>query len=187
MGFTVCYRRHRFGHVRKAAVVAAAAIAVSSCSRTETLARPAAEDLGCGDAHSAPRAVGRIANNVWSTPPAGASESAQCVRVRRVSGTKEYGWRWDWPPESDALISFPQVVYGWKPWDGGESSHPRLPMRIADIGTLRLSYEMKTSAEGEHNLATTLWLTRSGATSPEPNPKDISTDLMVWTDSSDLD
>lgn len=181
-------RIHAFGYARKAAIVLAA-IAAGGCSSTEAVTTSSAVDLGCSDAYSETLPVGRIANNVWNRQAVGAQRAEQCVRARSLteSDAREYGWRWGLPPESSTLISFPQVVYGWKPWDGGETSHPRLPIRIADIGTLRLSYAMETSAEGKHNLATTLWLTRSGATGAEPNPKDISTDLMVWTDSSDLD
>ncbi|HKE95527.1 MAG TPA: hypothetical protein VKB34_14535, partial [Povalibacter sp.] len=74
------------------------------------------------------------------------------------------------------------VVFGWKPWNGGTSSHQDLPVRIDALGTLRLSYAMQTRATGKYSLATTLWLTRTGTVNEQPNPRDISTDLTIWMD-----
>jgi hypothetical protein len=168
---------------RTLALALAAGIACIGCrSAGLSSANVNTAEQRCDEAYSEDLPRGRVANNAWNKQLAGSYSWEQCIRVRNDSHSTEYGWSWDWPIGGDTLVSFPQIVFGWKPWDGGASSHPRLPMRIAVIHRLNLSYEMETTAKGKHNLATTLWLTRSGAISTEPNPMDISTDLMVWTD-----
>lgn len=143
--------------------------------------------LGCDDAYSVPTPLGRIANNVWNRQAAGEHPFRQCILVRDTPEGDEYGWSWEGLPVGDTLISFPQVVLGWKPWDGGASSHPELPVRIADLAGLRLSYDVRTRAFGKYNLATTLWLTRSGAEGEAPDPMDITADVMIWSEGSGFD
>lgn len=138
--------------------------------------------LGCADTFVVPTHIGIVSNNAWNSRVAAGSSSRQCVQSRRVDGHDEYGWAWQWPPAGDALLSFPQVVRGWRPWQGGTSSQADLPLRISSVGKLRLAYDVETHATGKYNLATTLWITRSGTVGPEPDPHDISTDLMIWTD-----
>ena len=165
-----------------ALTLAAVTVCIGCKSAALSSAKDALVDLRCNEAYSEDLPFGRVANNAWNRQLAGNYPWKQCIRARYDSHGREYGWSWEWPIGGDTLISFPQVIFGWKPWDGGASSHPRLPIRIAAIDRLTLSYAMETTANGKHNLATTLWLTRSGRISTEPNPKDISTDLMVWTD-----
>lgn len=143
--------------------------------------------LGCDDAYSVDTPLGRIANNVWNRQAAGEHPFRQCILVRDTEDGAEYGWSWEGLPAGDTLVSFPQVVLGWKPWEGGASSHAALPVRIADLAALRLTYDAASTASGKHNLATTLWLTRSGAVGKAPNPKDIAADVMVWSAASGLD
>src|SRR5690606_21866187 len=168
-------------------LVTAVAIVGSAYNGTTQAADDPSKELGCGDTYTEALAIGRIANNAWNRQAAGDYPSRQCIRLRSTPNGQQYGWSWDWPTQSDTLLSFPQVIFGWKPWDGGKSSHPQLPMRIAEVGRLELSYEIETRASGKHNLATTLWLTRTGSIGAEPNPKDINTDLMIWTDGFDFD
>lgn len=138
--------------------------------------------LGCDDAYSIDTPLGRIANNAWNRPAAGEYPFEQCILVRDASGGAEYGWSWDAPPAGDTLVSFPQVVLGWKPWNGGTSSHSGLPVRIADLASLRLTYTLETRATGKYNQATTLWVTRTGAVGEAPDPADIAADVMIWSD-----
>jgi hypothetical protein len=163
-------------------LVAAVWIPFVGCTGADTLSDAKSAELGCDQAFAQELPSFRIANNAWNKERAGTYAVRQCIRIRDGAHGPEYGWAWDWPAESDTLLSFPQVIFGWKPWDGGASSHPELPIQIATIDKLRLSYAVETRATGKHSLATTLWLTRSGVTGTEPNPKDISTDLMIWTD-----
>lgn len=162
------------------ALLAAALCAACSTSAVTPAARE--KSLGCEDAYSIDTPLGRIANNVWNRQAVGAYPFRQCILMRDAHGGAQYGWSWDAPPAGATLISFPQIVLGWKPWTGGTSSHPELPIRVSDLAQLRLAYAAETRATGKYSLAATLWMTRTGAIGAAPNPMDIATDIAIWTD-----
>lgn len=164
------------------ALTAAAATAASSGTPPAS-----AHDLSCADAYEVDTSVGRLTNNVWNKQAAGGAPYRQCLRYRGEPPAREYGWSWSWPAEGDVLLAFPQTVFGWKPWNGGTSTTPKLPIRIDRIHALRLTYTVETVATGKHNLSMALWLTRSGQTGAEPNPADISADINIWTGGFDFD
>ena len=138
--------------------------------------------LTCGDHGEVGSDVGRLTNNVWNKQAIGGAPYEQCILVRESPNGKEYGWAWSWPVDSDSVVAYPETVIGWKPWVGGRSSDERLPIRIDAIQTMRLSYVIETVSNASHNLATSIWLTRSGTTGFFPRPDDISSELMIWTD-----
>lgn len=146
-----------------------------------------AREASCADGYETDTDVGRLTNNMWNKQAAGGASYRQCIRYRGDPPEREYGWTWSWPEEGQTLLAFPQTVFGWKPWNGGTSTTPELPIRIDRIRDLRLAYEMETAATGKHNLATALWLTRTGRTGAEPDPADISADINIWTDGFDFE
>jgi hypothetical protein len=142
-----------------------------------------AKDVSCADYASVDTNVGHISNNVWDKQAAGAQPYRQCIRTR---GGK-FGWSWQWPANpGNRVFAYPETVMGWKPWNGGVSTFKHLPIQISAINTFTLSYNVETTAHGKHNLSTSLWIIRSGRTSAEPRPKDVTAELMVWTDGFDF-
>jgi hypothetical protein len=174
-----------------------AILGLAACQRTEERAideTPAtaagskvARDLSCEDAYAVDTPIGRLTNNVWNKQAAGGAPYKQCLRTRGEEVRREYGWSWDWPVHSTTLLAYPQTIFGWKPWNGGSSSHERLPIRLLDVQSFRLDYSVEIDAHGKHNLATALWLTRSGRTSADPNPADISADVNIWSEGFEFD
>ena len=123
----------------------------------------------------------RYENNVWGQNKATRGYE-QCLLRRTVQDRVERGWAWNWPGFDASVYAYPEIIFGWKPWTGGESTDPRFPMKVANIAQLDLHYEVETEASGSYNLAPEIWLTRSGRASPSPNPNLISTEIMFWMD-----
>ena len=124
----------------------------------------------------------RYENNTWGSDKAqGAWE--QCLLERDVNGKTERGWSWNFPGFDPSVFSYPEIIFGWKPWSGGPTSDPRFPLKVADVKTLRLHYEVETDASGNYNLAPEVWLTRTKG-SGEANPKILSAEIMFWVESA---
>jgi len=147
---------------------------------------PAVQEISCTDFFESDTTVGRLSSNVWNKHAAGNSASRQCIMTRGPATARQYGWWWSWPIRGNTVFAYPEMVIGWKPWSGGTSTHPRLPLRVAAINSFKWSYELETAAIGKYNLATSLCLTRTGVTGALPNPADISTEIMIWTDGYDF-
>jgi hypothetical protein len=141
-------------------------------------------EISCEDAAEKRTPIGKLVNNMWNKQAIGEQPFRQCLLFRRVGGVEEYGWSWDWPDSSKAVLAFPQVTFGWKPWNGGESTIAQLPIRIDEMGAMQLDYDLELQATGHYLLSAALWFTRTGKTSREPNPKDISADLNIWMEVS---
>lgn len=124
---------------------------------------------------------GLMNNNVWNMGPAGSFPWRQCLLQRGEGDLAEYGWSWSWPPVSRAVYSYPGITMGKKPWLGGASTRDDLPIRIRDIESMRVDFELETETDGEFNLAVSLWVTRTGAVTEAPFPDDILTEFMIWT------
>jgi hypothetical protein len=140
--------------------------------------------ISCADNFQKDTSVGRLTNNVWNKQAAGSFEYRQCIVSRKVNDVVQYGWSWSWPEESSTVFAYPESFIGWNPWRGGISTHAKLPIRIDAINSFKYAYAVNTITTGRHNLTTSLWLTRTGQTGLAPNPDDISTELLIWTDGS---
>lgn len=114
-------------------------------------------------------------NNVWGKGDI--ADYEQCLLTRSQDGATEYGWRWRWPRGNGQVKSYPEVIYGQKPWDS-ESSTSALPARIESIRELSIAYAVELSAEGTYNLAYDIWVT---STDP-PTPDTITHEIMIWLD-----
>jgi hypothetical protein len=141
---------------------------------------PLGFELSCADSYELDTRVGRLTNNVWNKQAIGDAPYRQCLKARGRGSGREWGWSWSWPVESRTVLAFPQVTFGWKPWNGGMPTDDRLPIAIATIKSLNLTYEIETRAEGKYILSIALWLTRTGRTASAANPSDISADINIW-------
>jgi hypothetical protein len=56
--------------------------------------------------------------------------------------------------------SYPEIVYGWKPWKL-QSTTKALPIKISQMKEIIVTYEIETRAEGRYNVVFYIWLTRS--------------------------
>jgi Glycosyl hydrolase family 12 len=134
--------------------------------------------LGAGSSLS-----GNLINNAWNARAAGGFAWSQCLQERRLGDSlAEAGWTWRWPDNGTQVYSYPSIVIGAKPWDGGPGNDPRFPRRVADTPRLWVDYEVDTTATGNVNLATSIWFTRSVATPAVPAENEISAEIMVWSD-----
>ncbi len=120
-------------------------------------------------------------NNVWGANKV-KGKYEQCLLRRTREGREEVGWSWRFPGFDPSVFAYPQIIFGWKPWSGGEPTDARFPLKVADARNLSLHYEVETEAEGSYNLAPEIWLTESGEWSKEPKPKTITAEIMFWMD-----
>jgi len=143
-------------------------------------------DLSCTDYTEYALINSRYANNVWNKQAAGSYPYVQCIRQRGPLATKELGWRWNWPSNSDTVFGYPEVVIGWKPWNGGKTTNEHLPIKVNAVTKFDFSFDVETATNGKHNLATSMWLTSNGLTYNNPTPTYITTEFMIWTDGFDF-
>lgn len=143
-------------------------------------------EASCVASYRLDTSAGRLTNNMWNRQAVRAGSYRQCILSRGAEEAQEFGWSWSWPGDNNVLVSYPASVFGWKPWDGGTSNHPMLPVRIDRIRDLRLTFDLDTKATGRRILSTALWLTRAGSTSTNPDPSGISADVNIWMDEYDV-
>ena len=117
-------------------------------------------------------------SNVWNKAAAGDEPYEQCILRRVVDGEDEYGWRWRWPLGNGDVKGYPEVIYGFKPWN--LPTRTALPKQISALRELRVDYEAYLDAEGAYNLAFSMWVTRDNP----PTPEGITHEIMVWMDRS---
>jgi hypothetical protein len=71
------------------------------------------------------------------------------------------------------------VLFGRKPWDGGDSTTPDLPRRIDALPSLLLDYDLQIMAGPSYNLNATMWLTQTEAAPATPDPQNVVAEVMV--------
>lgn len=155
-----------------------------SHASADEVAATAERRISCADAYQRDTPIGRLTNNVWNKQAVNGAPYEQCLLVRGGEQSEQYGWSWDWPADSDVVLAFPEVVFGWKPWNGGRSSTVGLPAALDDLAALRLAYDAEIDAQGRQIFSIAVWLTGTGATSVEPNSADITADVNIWLDGS---
>lgn len=122
-----------------------------------------------------------LVNNVWNEQWADGQPYEQCLLRRARDQQPQYGWRWQWPAYKPySSYAAPEVMFGWKAWDGGSSTSPSLPRRIDALDALTVDFAADVQAEATHNLNTTMWVTATDVATAERNPADIRNEIMVW-------
>jgi hypothetical protein len=142
------------------------------------------------DAHSAPgkfapgvsSECNRYENNQWGRGKA-QGPFEQCLLKRTVDGKKQRGWTWSFPGTDRSVFSYPEIVFGWKPWTGGKSTHPALSTRVGDFKKLTLIYDVESEATGSYNLAPEVWIINRDVHSAPAAPSAIRAEVMFWVDS----
>jgi hypothetical protein len=121
-------------------------------------------------------------NNQWGS---GKSQGRfeQCLLERTVNGNKQRGWSWNFPGTDPSVFSYPEIIFGKKPWSAGKTTHPSLPARISELQKLTVIYDVDSEANGSFNLAHEVWITRRSVRAGAPAPESISAEVMFWVDS----
>lgn len=118
-----------------------------------------------------------VINNVWNKVHAASGPSFQKIFLEDINGEKAFGWNWQWPTGPD-VVTYPEVVFGTKPWDMGDQSYSlggATPFK-AGSKTVTANFDIRLQASGQYNMAFSLWATADPST-----PKaSISHEIMIW-------
>jgi hypothetical protein len=100
--------------------------------------------------------------------------------------TGNRGWRWDFSNEKDegntyVIKTFPEIIFGKKPFDTYKSTTPRLPVLLI-AAQFRLEYEYIANANGTYNTTTDISFTDS----KNPGPANIRAKMMIWFDRQNI-
>ena len=123
----------------------------------------------------------RFNNNQWGRSKV-KGQAEQCLLTREHAGHIERGWTWNWPGFDATVFAYPEIEFGWKPWSGGKSTDPRFPMKVSELPSLSLDYEVETVATGSYDLAPEVWLMSGPGPFDSANPQSITTEVMFWMD-----
>ena len=55
-----------------------------------------------------------VENNVWGQGDI--DDFIQCIYRAGSGDNIHFGWNWDWPNVNNDVKSYPEVIYGKKPW-----------------------------------------------------------------------
>lgn len=143
--------------------------------------KPVSETLGCDDYQSITVESGILYNNVWNKHADKGGKGVQCLESREVDGVIQYGWSWSWPSGQRVVYAYPQIKAGYSPWAPAPGFDDRFPAKISSLQTLALAFDVETVANGNHNVAASMWLTTEPVNEGEPNPSVIAAEVMIWT------
>jgi hypothetical protein len=136
----------------------------------------------CNDGYAVAEGPYRYENNQWGRGKA-QGPFEQCLLKRTVDGKRQRGWTWSFPGTDRSVFSYPEIVFGWKPWTGGKTTHPALPSRVGDFKKLTLIYDVESEATGSYNLAPEVWIINRNLKNAPAAPSAISAEVMFWVDS----
>ena len=112
-----------------------------------------------------------IENNVWGA--GSLNNYDQCIYI---TDNSMFGWTWDWPNEGYHVKSYPEVMFGKKPWSS-TSTHPSMPLKAVDVESFIVDFDLEMEAEGSYNLAFEFWVTSDSLS----DHNGITTEVMIWT------
>lgn len=141
--------------------------------------KPATATVSCADYHSQVSDTNVYNNNVWNKGAASGAPWTQCLERHPQNGT--LGWSWSWPERRNVIFGYPQVKRGTSPWAPLPDVPSGLPVAHSGLRSMRISHALDVVTNGNHNVATSMWLTNTGAIGNKPNPSVIVAELMVWT------
>ncbi len=118
-----------------------------------------------------------VENNVWGQGDI--DDFIQCIYRTGNGDDIHFGWSWDWPNSNNDVKSYPEVIYGKKPWSSS-STTPELPIKINNIDEMYVDYDLNMNANGSYNLAFEFWVTTDSLSSQTG----ITTEVMIWMDNN---
>ena len=116
-----------------------------------------------------------LANNVWNKGRADVNFEQE-VFVEELNGKPALGWRWRSPWQMrPAIIAYPELICGNKPWDQPIGSYIGLPFHPGQK-QLSADYKIHLQATGSYNMAFELW----AVSQLPPDPASIHAEVMIW-------
>ncbi|MEN8721172.1 MAG: hypothetical protein ABF296_13015, partial [Oceanococcaceae bacterium] len=117
-----------------------------------------------------------LENNTWNVGGL-SGDFEQCIYTNANTDGPRMGWTWEFPlEESDGVLSYPEIIFGWKPFMR-ESSTIALPQRLDLIERLNVTYDVETYTVGDGlNLAFDMWLIDGDVAALDT----IRYEVMVW-------
>jgi len=116
-----------------------------------------------------------VENNVWGQGDI--DDFIQCIYRTGSGDNIHFGWSWEWPNENNDVKSYPEVIYGKKPWSSSSTTQ-QLPIKINNIDEIYVDYDLSINANGSYNLAFEFWVTTDSLSSQAG----ITTEVMIWMD-----
>ena len=80
-----------------------------------------------------------IENNVWGQ--GNINDFTQCIYRTGSEDNTHFGWNWNWPNVNNNVKSYPEVIYGKKPWSSSSTSQT-LPIKIENIDQMYVDYDL---------------------------------------------
>lgn len=120
-----------------------------------------------------------LENNVWGKGVI--TNYLQCIFYKDIKDQVEFGWEWTWPSSGSNVKSYPEIIFGHKPWSS-TSTTPSLPLKISDVQSIILTLDYDLVASGSYNLAFDIWITSTN----EPSENNISREIMIWLTNNEL-
>ncbi|MEL7001764.1 MAG: hypothetical protein AAFN93_03415 [Bacteroidota bacterium] len=124
----------------------------------------------------------KVENNLWNVGGLSPDSYSQCIYTYENEDLQLLGWQWQYPDNARGVNAYPQLIYGWKPWQPN-STTSQLPKEISKIKELKVAYDAEvTRNEGDYNLAFDCWINSSASITPQ----NIQFEFMVWEDTKNL-
>ncbi len=121
-----------------------------------------------------------LSNNVWNASAA-KGDHLQSIFTETLNGSPAFGWTWDWPATDTAVVSYPEVGYGYSPWNSADwAGTPAIPVQIG-TKDITANFNITSSHTGSFDLAFDIWVTNPVMT---PVQTDIKYEIMIWLDHS---
>ena len=70
----------------------------------------------------------KVENNLWNAGALPDNSYTQCIFTYEEAGLQLLGWQWQFPDNAYGVNAYPQLIYGWKPWQA-PSTTPNLPQK----------------------------------------------------------
>ena len=125
----------------------------------------------CGDWEQESFGSYILENNVWGQGDI--TNYSQCIFLVENG---HFGWKWDWPNEGSHVKSYPEVMFGKKPWSSS-STHSSMPLQVQNVESFIVEFDLEMQASGSYNLAFEFWVTSDSLS----NETGIVREVMIWT------
>jgi hypothetical protein len=124
-----------------------------------------------------------VENATWNVQSA-KSDWTETIFYDTLTGSM--GWKWDFSGEKDepnsfSVKTFPEIIFGRKPFNVYPSTTSRLPVELPSAN-FRLEYEYTAKATGIYNTITDISFTDS----INPDSKNIRAKMMIWFDRQNM-
>jgi len=116
-----------------------------------------------------------VQNNVWNKQDITYYE--QCIYKQSQATDFPFGWHWTWPEPPGGVKAYPEIIFGYKPWNSS-STTPALPIQLLAISGITAAYDINQTATGSYNLAFDIWLNSKNP----PDSGSITREIMIWLD-----